>query len=575
MDSKENSKEDDPPAPVEDTEMNKEGTTKEEGEKEEEINHDIKFEGVQEEANAAPATISEEAGEREIEEGGESNADAIDEGNADRPKEEETYKPKDEANPKQEDSAEGDVDAAKEMPQEGDIPASPAEEMEDAKQEQPPELEGDPNAAYHQQMHYGYHPGMQHHPPPPYYGGYYPPPPHHAYYPPPPPPMDQDHGGGGIGSPGPEGMHHYYPPPPPYGYPPQHHYAPYPPASPVKSPGSNREYPTQHQPYFPVMTPPRYNHHEHDGGGSPGGGDHVSKKDEDMQATEDPEEVGNMGGPSEVISGNHNPIKVTTGASNLKVYVKPKGVNIPPEILERRARKNANSRARAAKHRARVAIIEQRPQLEWTEEEHKMVEVNYKRRNQKNDRSRERALEKKAEIDRILNKPENERAKIEMQFLKNALGARSRKNEGDRVRRRKLKELGVAHIGRNHKQYTTAASPSKGGSGGGHYPQQQYAGYPPPPYGYGGYPPPPPPPHYGMMGPPSSPYRGYASPGEQPQHPGYPPPPEGGDPYAPTNAPPPLALPHLIPGEGHPPLGEGPPATPPPGIDREGGQPPE
>jgi hypothetical protein len=266
------------------------------------------------------------------------------------------------------------------------------------------------------------------------------------------------------------------------------------------------------------------------------------------------------GGPSELSAGK--------SASNLKVYVKPKGLNVPPEVVERRSRKNANSRARAAKHRGRVVVIEQRPQSEWTEEERKIIEVHYKRRNQKNDRSRERALEKKAEIDRILSKPENGRTKLEMQFLNNALGARARKNEGDRVRRRKLKELGVAHIGRNHKQYTSVASPSKGGSGGGHFPpQQQYSGYPPPPYGYGGYPPPPPP--YGMMGPPASPYRGYPSPGgiDPSQHPGYPPPPEGGDPYAPTNPPPPPALPHLIPGEGARP--------PPPRNDRPGGPPQE
>jgi len=498
MDPKEDNKEGDPPAPAEDSSMK-----------------------AEEDSGATYVKGEVAEGETVDNNGVKENTEGV----ADKPTED--------AKPKEED--EGDAD------KEGDMPTKEAMEV---KPEPPPESEVDPNAAYHQQMHsYGYHPGMQHHPPPHYYGGYYaPPPPHYPHYPPP-PGMEQEPGSSGaMGSPGPEGMHHYYPPPPPpYGYPPQHHYAPYPPASPVKSPSSNREYPSQHQSYFPAMTPPRYNH-EHDRG--------EGKKDDDMKAP-DPS-VGPMpGGAPE--SDNK--------ASNLKVYVKPKGLNVPPEVMERRARKNANSRARAAKHRLRVVSIESRPQSEWTEEERKIIEVHYKRRNQKNDRSRERALEKKAEIDRILSKPEGERAKLETQFLENALGARSRKNEGDRVRRRKLKELGVAHIGRNHKQYTSVSSPSKGGG----YPpppnqQQQYSGYPPPPYGYGGYPPPPPPP-YGMMGPPASPYRGYPSPmgGGDPNHPGYPPPPEGGDPYA--NPPPPPVMPHLIPGEGGgpPPPGDRPP----------------
>merc|ERR1719253_928481 len=109
-------------------------------------------------------------------------------------------------------------------------------------------------------------------------------------------------------------MHHYYPPPPPpYGYPPQQHFAPYPPASPVKSPGNRDGYPSQHASYFPSMTPPRFNH-EHDRGGPEDGG---PKNDEEMKG---PEAAGQRGTPSDSSVGNK--------ASNLKVYVKPKGQNI-------------------------------------------------------------------------------------------------------------------------------------------------------------------------------------------------------------------------------------------------------
>ena len=110
------------------------------------------------------------------------------------------------------------------------------------------------------------------------------------------------------------------------------------------------------------MTPPRYFHDPQDRGG-PG----ETKNDVDMkEAPEGPR--GSNGSPE---GGNK--------VSNLKVYVKPKGLNIPPEVMERRSRKNANSRSRAAKHRSRVAQIETKPQSEWTEEERKLIDVHYRK----------------------------------------------------------------------------------------------------------------------------------------------------------------------------------------------------
>lgn len=128
-------------------------------------------------------------------------------------------------------------------------------------------------------------------------------------------------------------------------------------------------------------------------------------------------------------------------AARMKMYVKSK-VPTRQEILDRRARKNAQSRARASKLRDRIMEIKDRPKEEMNEEELGLLEQYENRRQRKNDRSRERAIEKKSEIDRILNKPERKRTKIERQFLETALTAKQRKNEGDRLRRQRIKMMG-------------------------------------------------------------------------------------------------------------------------------------
>jgi hypothetical protein len=113
------------------------------------------------------------------------------------------------------------------------------------------------------------------------------------------------------------------------------------------------------------------------------------------------------------------------------------------KVAMRRARKNAQSRARAAKLRQRIAEIELKPAEQRTEEETHLYSQFEERRKRKNDRSRERALEKKEEVDRILAKPESKRTKIEKQFLETYTAAKDHKNEGDRLRRQRLKELGL------------------------------------------------------------------------------------------------------------------------------------
>lgn len=128
-------------------------------------------------------------------------------------------------------------------------------------------------------------------------------------------------------------------------------------------------------------------------------------------------------------------------AARMKMYVKSK-VPTRQEILDRRSRKNAQSRSRAAKLRERINEAKEKAVEDRTEEERAMIEQYESRRQRKNDRSRERAIEKKSEIDRILNKPERKRTKIERAFLETALTAKQRKNEGDRLRRQRIKMMG-------------------------------------------------------------------------------------------------------------------------------------
>lgn len=183
--------------------------------------------------------------------------------------------------------------------------------------------------------------------------------------------------------------------------------------------------------------------------------------------------------PMEGGHDEHNPdgediVPGAVTAGRLKTYIKPR-IPTTQDVLDRRARKNAQSRARAAKLRERIAIIEQKPDSERNEEEMQIFAQYENRRKRKNDRSRERALEKKEEIDRILAKPEKKRTKIEKQFLDNALSAKKRKNEGDRLRRQRLKEMGLAAKGAAMKAAAMARAARHG-----------YAPYPPAPYGYGG-----------------------------------------------------------------------------------------
>lgn len=114
------------------------------------------------------------------------------------------------------------------------------------------------------------------------------------------------------------------------------------------------------------------------------------------------------------------------------------------DITNRKLRKNAQSRQRAARLREMVESIKIKAEEEGIEEKDaKLFQSVEERRARKNDRSRERALEKKAEIERILAKPERQRTKEEIECVEIANAAKKRKNEGDRLRREKLKSMGL------------------------------------------------------------------------------------------------------------------------------------
>jgi hypothetical protein len=222
--------------------------------------------------------------------------------------------------------------------------------------------------------------------------------------------------------------------------------------------------------------------------------------------------------------------------ARLKTYIKPRKT-ATQEVMDRRMRKNAQSRARAAKLRQRVANIGARPTQARSEDERILWSLYEERRRRKNERSRDRALEKKEAIDRILTKQEKKRTRIEIQFLETALSAKKRKNEGDRLRRQRLKELGLSTKGMGLKPGITARGPLPP-----HYhhappgimhdpmrPPMVHSHYPPPPYGYDpryyGIPPPPPPPGEIPMSPlPTHPHH------HQFHHPGY-----HHQPYGPTS----------------------------------------
>jgi hypothetical protein len=344
-------------------------------------------------------------------------------------------------------------------------------------------------------------------PPPGYYGHMYPPPPGGEGYPPPPPPRGYE-GYSGYGPP--PGY-----PPPPYMPPP---YGMYPPPYPMYPPPHHHHPHHPPPPYYPDPNMSRY------GSGDEGAYGRSASRERGEQDDRKPSRTEGESHPPPPMMHHHHPPpphmmhptsqeedddeSAEEGATaRLKTYIKPR-IPSTQEVLDRRARKNAQSRARAAKLRQRISEIELKPEDDRTEEEVHLYAQYENRRKRKNDRSRERALEKKEEIDRILTKPDKKRTKIEKQFLETALSAKKRKNEGDRLRRQRLKELGLSTKGTGVKPGISARGP---------LPPQ----YQPPMGSHPGYGPPPSHHHSGMGDIPMSPLPTMPH-HQQPYHPYHP-----------------------------------------------------
>eukprot|EP00594_Rhizosolenia_setigera_P001179 CAMPEP_0178946042 /NCGR_PEP_ID=MMETSP0789-20121207/4061_1 /TAXON_ID=3005 /ORGANISM="Rhizosolenia setigera, Strain CCMP 1694" /LENGTH=511 /DNA_ID=CAMNT_0020625981 /DNA_START=102 /DNA_END=1637 /DNA_ORIENTATION=+ len=120
----------------------------------------------------------------------------------------------------------------------------------------------------------------------------------------------------------------------------------------------------------------------------------------------------------------------------------PDWTKLNPEerkIMKRKAKKNAQSRARAARLREKIEEVKKKGDNEKSEAEIALLDTFEERRRRKNERSRQRAIEKKREIERILAIPEAQRSMEDRETLDRAMKAKFRKNEGDRIRRERLK----------------------------------------------------------------------------------------------------------------------------------------
>jgi len=128
------------------------------------------------------------------------------------------------------------------------------------------------------------------------------------------------------------------------------------------------------------------------------------------------------------------------------------------KVLDRRQRKNTQSRARAAKLKDRIKSIQTKPRSDCTEEEMATLALYEERRQRKNGRSRERAMERKEQMERIMSIPEDEWTEKDKGFVGETMMAKFRKNEGDRLRRKKIK-------GMNGADGSASESASASGSG--------------------------------------------------------------------------------------------------------------
>eukprot|EP00557_Chaetoceros_sp_GSL56_P005380 CAMPEP_0176489168 /NCGR_PEP_ID=MMETSP0200_2-20121128/7133_1 /TAXON_ID=947934 /ORGANISM="Chaetoceros sp., Strain GSL56" /LENGTH=649 /DNA_ID=CAMNT_0017886269 /DNA_START=1551 /DNA_END=3500 /DNA_ORIENTATION=+ len=267
----------------------------------------------------------------------------------------------------------------------------------------------------------------------------------------------------------------------PYGaYPHYPYYYPYyppPPANmvaapPPPPPGYTWPYPVAHPAAYPHYYPPHYYHHHHPSvtaqqpahvTSNHGDKSSKTKKSSGPTTTSTPKPLThNKALPEKVPSAT---VSRTPSSESAKIFP-PRDVTIhslhnayihtstsslddeddddydDETCLDRRERKNAQSRRRAAKLKASIHMIKAKKPEDRSPEEVAKLETYEERRRRKNGRSRERALERKARFEEISAKPEKEWTDEEKMFMKEHLTAKYRKNEGDRLRRKRMRESG-------------------------------------------------------------------------------------------------------------------------------------
>jgi hypothetical protein len=141
-----------------------------------------------------------------------------------------------------------------------------------------------------------------------------------------------------------------------------------------------------------------------------------------------------------IILPHQNLIDVPPGSPGKRSRTR---IKTPQDVINRKSRKNAQSRLRAARLREKVETIKTKAQEELHEEEARLCETVEERRARKNARSRERALEKKAMLEKVMSKPEEDRTEEEQELYATTIAAKKRKIEGDRLRREELKKMGL------------------------------------------------------------------------------------------------------------------------------------
>lgn len=213
---------------------------------------------------------------------------------------------------------------------------------------------------------------------------------------------------------------HAHAPPPPHGY-----AYPYPPPPPHMYP-----------PYYP----PHYYHHHPQGQGYP---PHKAKGSAEDLKKKQKNEPNKKRKASPRKTKPALPLKFLAPPQEELSQPKPE-TKVEGTVVERRSRKNAQSRFRANKLKLSISSIQAKDPKERTPEEFKKLALYEERRLRKNGRSRVRALERKKLFNSVSSKSEEAWTNDEKDFMKSTLVAKFKKNEGDRLRRKRMRENGDA-----------------------------------------------------------------------------------------------------------------------------------